>query len=132
VKTDILKLLADIKIADQNSDQVIIFSHWGNEYEQKPTDQDISLAHSFIDHGADLVIGAHPHVIQSKEIYQGKYIYYSLGNFVFDQYFDDEVRCGLVLSFDLDKTKIVKVKEEFVSLSNSNIVQFNPCFKGSL
>jgi poly-gamma-glutamate capsule biosynthesis protein CapA/YwtB (metallophosphatase superfamily) len=130
VETDIEKLLADIKIADQNSDQVIVFSHWGNEYEYTPTEYDISLAHSFVDSGADLVIGAHPHVIQTKEIYQGKYIYYSLGNFVFDQYFNNEVKCGLVLSFDLSQDGVVSIKEEFISLSINNIVQFSPCFKG--
>ncbi len=130
IETDIEKLLADIKIADQNSDQVIVFPHWGNEYEYTPTEYDISLAHSFVDSGADLVIGAHPHVIETKEIYQGKYIYYSLGNFVFDQYFNNEVKCGLVLSFDLSQDRIVSVKEEFISLSVNNIVQFSPCFKG--
>jgi poly-gamma-glutamate synthesis protein (capsule biosynthesis protein) len=44
-------------------------------------------AHQFVDAGADIVFGAHPHVVEPIEIYNGKKIFYSLGNFIFDQYF---------------------------------------------
>ena len=111
IKTDVLKLSQDIKTADEHSDYVIVFPHWGNEYEKKPTVEQINLAHEFIDNGADFVIGAHPHVIQSKEIYKNKHIYYSLGNFVFDQYFNENVKCGGMVTFELDKINVRNLKE---------------------
>lgn len=64
---------------------VIVYPHWGIEYEAYPSAFQVEKAHAFIDAGADLVLGAHPHVIQPVEIYKGKAIFYSLGNFVFDQ-----------------------------------------------
>ncbi len=75
-------------------DHVIVFSHWGDEYVDANQFQKNS-ARTFIDAGADVVFGAHPHVIQKREEYKGKTIYYSLGNFIFDQYWDASVRKGL-------------------------------------
>ncbi|MEK7607520.1 MAG: CapA family protein [Patescibacteria group bacterium] len=79
--------------AKRTADLVVVYSHWGDEY-LPATEYEKALAHSFIDAGADLVIGSHPHVIQEREIYKDKSIYYSLGNFIFDQYFTDEVKTG--------------------------------------
>lgn len=66
-----------------NADLVIKIFHWGFEYNIYPMPIDIKLAHNMIDNGTDLIIGHHPHVIQAKEEYKGKNIYYSLGNFYF-------------------------------------------------
>lgn len=75
---------------------LVVYTHWGNEYVQE--NQGIKdLAHQFVDVGADLIVGSHPHVVQGIEIYQGKKIYYSLGNFVFDQYFEAAVQNGLLV-----------------------------------
>lgn len=64
--------------------QVIVVSfHWGEENSYTPTEVQTTLAHAVIDQGADLVIGHHPHVLQGIEVYQGKYICYSLGNFCY-------------------------------------------------
>jgi gamma-polyglutamate biosynthesis protein CapA len=68
------------------ADIVIVTLHWGVEYTSHPTGEQVKLAHLCIYSGADLVIGHHPHVIQSIEKYHGKFILYSLGNFVFDQH----------------------------------------------
>lgn len=87
--------LDEIKKIKPESDIVVVFSHWGVEYIFEPVDATKNLAHQFIDAGADLIIGSHPHVIQPMEEYSGKRIYYSLGNFVFDQYFSEDVRNGL-------------------------------------
>lgn len=84
------------KIKDQ-VDQIILYTHWGNEYEKTANTSIQNLAHQFLDAGADLIIGSHPHVVQQKEIYNGKTIYYSLGNFVMDQYFKKEVKNGLIV-----------------------------------
>jgi len=55
------------------------------------------LAFEMVEAGADLIIGSHPHVVQGSEDYQGTRIYYSLGNMVFDQYFEDAVQNGLLV-----------------------------------
>ncbi len=62
---------------------VLVYIHWGIERETVPNDTQIMLGHAAIDAGADLVVGSHPHVIQGWELYQGRYIVYSLGNFCF-------------------------------------------------
>ena len=62
---------------------VITVCHWGEEQKDAPNKIQKDAAHSFIDAGADLVVGHHPHVLQGAEIYKGKYVFYSLGNFAF-------------------------------------------------
>jgi poly-gamma-glutamate synthesis protein (capsule biosynthesis protein) len=59
--------------------------HGGTEYTATANAGQITFAHAAIDSGADIVIGAHPHWVQNKETYKDKPIYYSLGNFIFDQ-----------------------------------------------
>jgi poly-gamma-glutamate synthesis protein (capsule biosynthesis protein) len=81
---------------------VVVFLHWGNEYETLHTKSQEDFAHFFIDSGVDLVVGAHPHVVQDVETYNGKRIYYSLGNFVFDQYWNEEVQTGLMVKVVLE------------------------------
>lgn len=76
---------------------VILMPHWGTEYEVKHNSSQSSLAHGWIEAGADLIIGSHPHVTQDFEIYKGKPIIYSLGNFIFDQYFSKETQEGLIV-----------------------------------
>jgi poly-gamma-glutamate synthesis protein (capsule biosynthesis protein) len=75
---------ADIAAARPMCDFLIVFTHWGIEYTTVETSHQQDMAHLAIDAGADLVVGCHPHVIQPNEIYRGKPIVYSLGNFVFD------------------------------------------------
>ncbi len=87
----------EIKRLRPECDQVIVMPHWGNEYEQKQSPREIRLAHGFIDAGADLVVGSHPHVVQPMEIYEGKAIFYSLGNFIFDQGLSFWTEHGLAL-----------------------------------
>ncbi len=77
------RALAAIEEAEQNSDLVVVLVHWGEERAEQPLKSQTSLAHSYIDAGADLIIGSHPHVLQGFEAYKGKWIAYSLGNFVF-------------------------------------------------
>nr|WP_244332556.1 CapA family protein [Gordonia polyisoprenivorans] len=78
------KLVSDIKsLRARGADVVIPFMHWGIESEHEPYGVQTELAHLAIDAGADLVVGTHPHVIQSMEIYRGKLIAYSFGNFAF-------------------------------------------------
>ncbi|WP_057823668.1 CapA family protein [Lapidilactobacillus concavus] len=81
---DQAKIGADIQQMRQRGCQVVIpYFHWGIERDAYPNDTQKRLAHAAIDHGADMVIGSHPHVIQSLEVYQGKLIAYSMSNFAF-------------------------------------------------
>jgi len=89
----------------------VVFAHWGNEYTPTSVERQRDWAHKFIDAGADLVIGAHPHVVQENEVYKGVKIYYSLGNFVMDQYWEEAVRNGLALSIEMSPKGIKSIKE---------------------
>ncbi len=78
------EMVANIETAKAEGAQVVIvYMHWGVEREYVPTTNQVELGHIAIDAGADLVVGTHPHVIQGYEIYNGRYIVYSLGNFCF-------------------------------------------------
>ncbi len=77
------KLIDPVMRETRDDDLVIVEIHWGEEKAEKPSDEQIELAHKAVDMGADLVIGHHPHVLQGVEKYNGKYICYSLGNFCF-------------------------------------------------
>jgi hypothetical protein len=80
------------------TDYKIAYVHWGDEYAETHTKMQEIIAHALIDTGFDAVVGHHPHVIQDIEMYKGKPIFYSLGNFIFDQYFSTAVTQGLALS----------------------------------
>jgi poly-gamma-glutamate synthesis protein (capsule biosynthesis protein) len=97
------RVLAEIDRIRPEVDFLIVSPHWGIEYQKEPTDFMKNWAHQFIDHGADVVIGAHPHVIGATEEYKNKKIFYSLGNFIFDQYFSKETSQGLVVNIVLKK-----------------------------
>lgn len=71
------------KVRQEGANMIIVNFHWGNETETVPDSNQITLAHAAIDAGADLVVGHHPHVLQGMEIYNGRTIFYSLGNFCF-------------------------------------------------
>jgi poly-gamma-glutamate capsule biosynthesis protein CapA/YwtB (metallophosphatase superfamily) len=73
----------DIEALRQQVDKIIVTVHWGVPYERLPSKEDRIKARHFIDCGADVVAGHHPHIIQPVEIYRGRPIFYSLGNFAF-------------------------------------------------
>jgi poly-gamma-glutamate synthesis protein (capsule biosynthesis protein) len=88
-------------VRDANRDHVdvvVVMAHWGDEYETEPPERVRVLLAELKDAGTDLVIGTHPHVIGTREDQGAMRVYYSLGNFVFDQYWNPEVRCGLVVT----------------------------------
>lgn len=72
-----------IQEAKSHADLVVVMVHWGEERSDTPNKFQKSLAYAYVDAGADLVVGSHPHVLQGFEKYKGKWIAYSLGNFVF-------------------------------------------------
>lgn len=70
--------------AKAGANLVVVSLHWGGESMAYPSSEQKRLAHRFVDAGADIILGHHPHVIQSVETYEGAVIAYSLGNFLFD------------------------------------------------
>jgi len=91
-----------------NQEQLLIVSlHWGEEYKLTASSYQQDLAHQLIDAGADLIIGHHPHVVQNIEIYNNKMIFYSLGNFVFDQDFSKPTKEGLMVGVEIFQDKLV-------------------------
>lgn len=80
----LVKRVADLRRADSTA-VIIVSPHWGWEHHLEPVGQQRVLAHRLIDAGADLLIGHHTHTLQTIENYRGRSIYYSLGNFIFDQ-----------------------------------------------
>ncbi|MDO8582357.1 MAG: AmmeMemoRadiSam system protein B [bacterium] len=99
-------VLNEIYVLKKSGNFVIVYPHWGMEYNKSMTQGQINTAHAFIDAGADAVIGSHPHVIEPMEIYKNKAIFYSLGNFIFDQEFSQATREGLAVGIALTPTKV--------------------------
>lgn len=86
--------------ASANSDFQIIFVHWGTEYSERSNKEQRALAKRLVNFGADLIIGHHPHVVQEVGLVEGVPVFYSLGNYIFDQYFSEAVQTGLLLNLD--------------------------------
>ena len=87
----------DVAEIRKRADVVIVSMHHGIEYTLKPTAAQVAFAHAAIDAGATLVVGHHPHVVQPSEHYRDGLIFYSLGNFIFDQYQRVETQHGEVV-----------------------------------
>ena len=103
---EIIKTIKMVK--SSNPDNFLIVSmHWGEEYKLINSPVQQSLAHRIIEAGADLIIGHHPHVVQNIEKYQGKLIFYSLGNFIFDQYFSPDTQQGLAVGLEIYPDRLV-------------------------
>lgn len=98
--------------AHSESDLVIVSYHFGEEYQNLPNVYQRQYAELAIDSGADLVVGHHPHVIQTLEQYKNSWIIYSLGNFIFDQYFSKETMQGGLLEVEINpNTKLIQKVE---------------------
>jgi poly-gamma-glutamate capsule biosynthesis protein CapA/YwtB (metallophosphatase superfamily) len=91
-----------IRAARARADGVIVLAHWGSEYEQRVDPSQRRAAEAMWAAGADLVVGSHPHVVQGTAARDGRFVAYSLGNFVFDQS-SPETRQGLALRAFFDR-----------------------------
>ena len=101
------QVLRDITLArtQWRADVVIPIMHWGWE-EATANPRQRALARRMIDAGADAVIGGHPHQVQDTDVYQGKPIFYSLGNFVFEGFPDKVNNLGWALRMEVNKTGV--------------------------
>lgn len=101
----IINKVKAIKEKDSNS-VVIVQLHWGIEHVFKPNNSQKQIAHELVDVGTDCIIGHHPHVVQSIEYYKGTPIFYSIGNFIFDQSKPINSR-GLLIDLEITDSSIV-------------------------
>ncbi len=117
------KIKEDIeKAKGEDVDLIIVFIHWGNEYQQEPSQEQIDLGNKMADWGVDIILGSHPHVIQSSDIItkngRETFVIYSMGNFLSNQrresidnkYTEDGVIVKLQVEKDF-KDKETKIKE---------------------
>jgi len=122
------------KARSDGADVVVVVPHWGTEHESIANNHQRRLARVLLDAGADAVIGGHPHVVQDYEIYRGKPIVYSLGNFVFDGFEDEENLTGWVLFADFDKQGIASITTCVVKMRPDgspapDFAKTGPCWK---
>ncbi len=103
---DLVGAFSEVKYYNPDS-FIVVLMHWGDEYKMTASATQEEMAHELIDVGADVVLGGHPHVVQNVEMYNGKLIFYSLGNFIFDQYFSKETQEGLAVGMERYASKTV-------------------------
>lgn len=123
------KCVAEIQAArkDRHADIVLPYLHWGEEGEPSPEISQRELAHRLIDAGADAVIGSHPHCTQTVEIYHGRPIVYSLGNFVFDYFPEDPaVFTGWVVKLTFRRPAGVDLETHVVTIDRTGIPHLLP------
>lgn len=111
---DPTQLIEQIKLAEQEHDLVIVTVHWGIERAAYPEDYQREMAKQYIDAGADLIVGNHPHVIQGVEYYKDVPIVYSLGNYLFNQ--SNQPTAALKVHVDEDK----KLRLQMIPIATSN------------
>jgi poly-gamma-glutamate capsule biosynthesis protein CapA/YwtB (metallophosphatase superfamily) len=81
------KIVSDLQALRAHADFIVVLFHYGTEGADTPNARQVELSHLAVDNGADLVVGSHPHLLQKEETYKSRWIFYSMGNFVFDSFF---------------------------------------------
>jgi poly-gamma-glutamate synthesis protein (capsule biosynthesis protein) len=114
----------DVAALDKETDFVIVSCHWSQELLEYPKKYQINLAHRFIDNGADLILGHHPHVLQGIEWYKGKLIAYSLGNFIFGSY-SEKAKDSMLLKITLQADDSIIAQVLPIKVYNKE-VEFRP------
>jgi poly-gamma-glutamate capsule biosynthesis protein CapA/YwtB (metallophosphatase superfamily) len=104
------RIRQEIAAAKANADLVVVVPHWGIEYEDRPRPWIVAAARAMVEAGADVILGGHPHWVQNVEFYRGKYITYSVGNYVFDQMWSTETRQGSFHRLFFSGTRLVSVR----------------------
>jgi len=106
IRMNLDQAIKDIESIRPLVDTLIVAIHWGNEYKFHSSTRQQEIAHKFIDAGVDTIIGHHPHVVQEIEWYKEKPIIYSLGNFIFDQYWSKKTQKGLAVGLIFSPNKV--------------------------
>jgi len=118
------KIKAQIKKIRGDCDLIVVAFHWGGELLEYPKPYQKYYAHAVIDLGADIVVGHHPHVLQGIELYKGKFIAYSLGNYVFGSY-SKKVSYSMILKLRYDHRGLLYAHIIPIDVFNPRI-QFRP------
>mgnify|MGYP000935940457 CR=1 FL=1 len=100
---------SDIENLRKEVDILMVSLHWGNEESFEIWDSQVEFAHNLIDNGVDVILGHHPHQFQGIEIYKGKPIFYSLGNFIFDQN-DPENQESFIMTMEFRDNMLVSLE----------------------
>ncbi|MFO0611811.1 MAG: CapA family protein [Polyangiaceae bacterium] len=116
--------VALVKRAKDKAPLVIAFLHWGDDFHSRVTESQRTIGRAIIDAGAECVVGAHAHVVQPEETYQGKLIAYGLGNFVFTGMAARGTHNGALLELDLDPTGVVAHRYWKVRIDEQGIPRF--------
>ncbi len=117
-----------IKNASKQVDYLVVYFHFGEEYQTKHNKRQEYLAHRAVDDGAKLIIGSHPHVVEDTEVYKNSFIAYSLGNFIFDQSWSKPTMQGMLLELKLYRDGSMTVKKDPTQLNS--VFQLNKIIQG--
>jgi len=117
------------QMREQGVNFIVVNYDWGDMYSYKPNAQQKSMAHFAIDNGADLVVGHHPHVLQGMEVYKGKSIVYSLGNFCYGGHKNPKDRDTIIfqqlITFNVTENVIVGTESRIIPASISSRTDIN-------
>jgi poly-gamma-glutamate synthesis protein (capsule biosynthesis protein) len=108
IPLDLSLIKEDVAKARDEVDILIVSLHWGIEESFEVSREQVEMAHEILDCGADIILGHHPHQFQGIEIYKGKPIFYSLGNFIFDQN-DPENQQSFIINMEFTERKLGKL-----------------------
>jgi len=114
---DLDKVVADIRKLRNNVDKIILNLHWGVDYSNFYTQTQKNIAHALVDAGADIIMGNHPHTIQSYEVYKKKYIFYSLGQLCYGDFIragnlraiNRKTKKGMIINIERLDPMIIKI-----------------------
>ena len=123
-----LTLAQDCANFTEQIDLSVASVHWGDEQSLTPTQQMIDLGHLCVDSGVDIVLGHHSHVPGAIEIYKGKPIVYSLGNFIFGHTHEHWTTCNMLVKFTCAQKSVTRI--EIVPIGSLNAEVFQPCLVG--
>lgn len=115
----------DVQALRKTGAVIVVSLHWGDEYADYPSAEQVDLAHDIIDAGADAIIGHHSHIYQGVELYKGKPVFYSLGNFLFGS-INEEIRDNIVVALRLKKGVPVSLEIYPVNGSQDRTHRFQP------
>jgi poly-gamma-glutamate capsule biosynthesis protein CapA/YwtB (metallophosphatase superfamily) len=100
-----------IRQSDAKVDVLLVGVHWGAEYRKEPAEIQRRWAKRMVEDGVDVIVGHGPHWVQERQEFLGRPVYYSLGNFVFDQMWSEETKSGLAVRFIFKGKKVVAEEE---------------------
>jgi len=107
-----------VRDSDSKVDVLVVMPHWGTEYTAVAGEFQQETARSLIDAGADVVAGSHPHWVQNIEYINERPVFYSLGNFIFDQPWSEETKKGLAVRLTYHGVKLQKVEQLPIYMKN--------------